>query len=59
MVLHEIHQNFRLILLESLAGMKEMEFRIALQKQFGTIEKGYGSLVSLRNALRSLTKEAK
>lgn len=55
--MHEIHQNIRIILNESLAGMKEMELRVALQRTFGSVDKGYGALVAVRNTLNSLTKK--
>ncbi len=37
----------------------EIEIRNGLQKCFGSIEKGYGSMVALRNALQSVVKKIK
>jgi hypothetical protein len=36
------------------AGLTEEELRVALVKTFGSIEKGYGCLIALRNTLRSV-----
>jgi hypothetical protein len=44
------------ILREDLSFVSENEFRTRLEKCFGSIERGYGALVAVRNVLRSSVK---